>query len=72
VTRRCTADQHGPIVDGDPRDLGDCVNVDWICGSCGLVLGEVSWTREAWEAKFTQTANRVLKRRRAALAKLGR
>jgi hypothetical protein len=44
----CRAGQHGPIVDGDPRDLGTCVHVDWLCGSCGLVLGEVSWTKAAW------------------------
>lgn len=48
ILRGCRAGQHGPIVEGEPIDHGECVNVDQICSDCSMVVAVKSWTTEAW------------------------
>lgn len=47
---------HGLLYDSEPIDYGDCVNIEQRCSRCGMKVGEVSWTREAWDAKQQKPA----------------
>lgn len=39
----------GPIVEIEPVDSGESVNAIWACSRCGLITGEVSYSREGWD-----------------------
>jgi len=45
---RCARGYHGPLVDGEPIDLGDTVQVDHICTECAVIVSYNSWTKAAW------------------------
>ena len=47
----CRAGQHAPLVEGDTVEYDGCVNVEWVCVRCGVVVEEVSYTREEWERR---------------------
>jgi hypothetical protein len=50
----CADGEHGGVVDGSPIEHEACVNVEWFCGRCGELLGEVSWSKEAWFSLSTE------------------
>ena len=60
-------DRESPCVDGihevvealAPVDLGDCVNIDYVCADCHVVVWSVSWTKVAWLAARAKAAARV-------------
>ena len=48
----CAAGQHrGPLVEGPPRDTGRCVQIDYRCPDCGVIVGSNSWTKAGWLKK---------------------
>ena len=44
----CLIGEHPVIVDGEPRALGACVNVESYCLQCGLRVMVTSYSLEGW------------------------
>jgi hypothetical protein len=47
----CARGQHGPLVDGEPIHLENCVNVERCCSICEQVVCVWSTTTAAWEKR---------------------
>lgn len=47
----CRDGQHGALIESDPIESGDAVNVESRCVVCGIVVQVVSWTRDAWKGQ---------------------
>lgn len=48
----CDRGKHGTPVFGSPQDLGDAVNLDGCCPTCGRRIAVQSWTKAAYVQKF--------------------
>lgn len=44
----CDRGRHPEERDGEPIDLGDCVNVEHFCVLCGVNTSVTSWGKDAW------------------------
>ena len=55
---KCERGQHGPLIEGEPQDYGDCVNVDETCSLCGKHVSVSSWRKDAWLAHVEKQKRR--------------